>query len=106
MCAGAVSEGGWGTVAECECECGGWRHGGREGRGEREHGATTKEDEKGEKKSGLPVCVCVRACVRACVLGDGSTAAGARTVMRTVCAHLARTRDARVRGASSAVEEA
>ena len=61
-----MSEGGWGTVAECECECGGWRHGGREGRGELEHGATTKEDEKGEKKSGLPVsmCMCVRACVR------------------------------------------
>ncbi|ETW78753.1 hypothetical protein HETIRDRAFT_453344 [Heterobasidion irregulare TC 32-1] len=64
-CADAVSEGGWGAVAECECECGGWRHGGREGHGEREHGATTKEDEKGEKKAGRPVRACVRACVRA-----------------------------------------
>ena len=96
-CAGAVSEGGWGTVAECECECGGWRHGGREGRGEREHGATTKEDEKGEKKSGLPVCVCVRACVRAFAV-TAARRRGPERQVRTVCSPGKDERCARPRG--------
>ena len=83
--------------------------GGMEGERAAVSESTGRRRRKTRRARRSPACLCACACVRACVRAFSVTAArrrGPERQVRTVCAHLARTRDARVRGASSAVEEA